>query len=168
VGTSQVKRRIGPKHVPSTRQGMTRAQAEAELRRLMGSVVPSVARAERVTIEEAGELLVERVRAKGRKRATLDRIGRREIEAFIVSMERTGRSPKTTLTRSGSCTRSSSTPAARSGSRPIPARSSRSRDRAAAIRTSTSSSPRRSRRCCAASPTTTSAASSAACTSRPP
>lgn len=121
VGTSQVKRRIGPRRIPATRAGMTRAQAEAELRRLMGSVVPSVALAERVTVEEAGKLLVDRVRAKGRKRATvetydsavrvqlapffggrtLDRIGRREIEGFMTYMERTGRSPKTTLNALG-------------------------------------------------------------------
>src|SRR4051794_39506521 len=100
---------------------MTRAQAESELRRLMGSVVPSVARGERVTVEEVGELLVESLRRKGRKRATLetyasavriqlapffggatlDGIGRREIEGFIGHMNRTGRSPKTTLNALG-------------------------------------------------------------------
>ena len=121
VGTSQVKRRIGPKRTPATRQGLTRAQAESELRRLMGAVHPLAARAERVTVEEAGELLVASVRARGRKRATvetyasavrvqlapffgtrtLDGIGRREIEGFISYMDRTGRSPKTTLNALG-------------------------------------------------------------------
>ena len=35
VGKKRVKRRIGPKRKPSGRKGLTRTQAEAELRRLM-------------------------------------------------------------------------------------------------------------------------------------
>jgi integrase len=121
VGTSQVKRRIGPKRLPSTREGLTRTQAEAELRRLIGSVEPAMLSRERVTVEQVGDLLIASLRAKGRKRATietygsalriqlvpffgtrpLDRIGRREIEAFIAYMDKTGRSPKTTLNALG-------------------------------------------------------------------
>jgi len=76
---------------------------------------------ERVTVEQVGELLIESLQAKGRKRATietygsalriqlvpffatktLDRIGRREIEAFIAWMGKTGRSAKTTLNALG-------------------------------------------------------------------
>jgi integrase len=120
-GTTQVKRRIGPKRTPSRADGLTRSLAEAELRRMIGAIGPAAARAERITVEEAGELLVLRVRAKGRKRATvetyescvrvqlvpffgkrtLDKIGRREIEQFMVHMARTGRSPKTTLNALG-------------------------------------------------------------------
>ncbi len=116
AGAVQVKRRIGPKRIPSTREGLTRTQAEAELRRLIGSVEHAVALRERVTVEEAGRLLIANLQAKGRKRATietyeslvrvhlvpffgthtLDRIGRREIEAFITYMTRSGRSTKTT------------------------------------------------------------------------
>jgi integrase len=121
VGTSQVKRRIGPKRISSTREGLTRTQAEAELRRLIGSVEPATLSRERVTIEQVGELLIESLQAKGRKRATietygsalriqlvpffatktLNRIGRREIEAFIAWMGKTGRSAKTTLNALG-------------------------------------------------------------------
>jgi integrase len=121
VGSVQVKRRVGPKRIPSTRDGLTRTQAEAELRRLIGSVDHATVRRERVTVEDVGELLVASVRSRGRKRATvetyssairiqlapffggqtLDRIGRREIEAFIAHMSRTGRSPKTTLNALG-------------------------------------------------------------------
>jgi integrase len=121
VGTVQVKRRVGPKRVPSTREGLTRSQAEAQLRQMIGSIEYATARGERLTVEEAGQLLVASVRARGRKRATvetyssavrvqlgpffggraLDRIGRREIEAFIAHMSRTGRSPKTTLNALG-------------------------------------------------------------------
>jgi integrase len=121
VGTSQVKRRIGPKRVPSTREGLTRTQAEAELRRLIGSVDCATIQRERVTIEQVGELLLESLKAKGRKRATietyssalriqlvpffatktLDQIGRREIETFITWMGKTERSAKTTLNALG-------------------------------------------------------------------
>ena len=116
VGTIQVKRRIGPKRIPSTREGLTRTQAEAELRRLIGAVKPSTLASDRLTVEEGGNLLLANVSARGRKRATieayssairihlvpffagrtLDRIGRREIEGFITYMARTGRSTKTT------------------------------------------------------------------------
>jgi integrase len=121
VGAAQVKRRVGPKRVPSTREGLTRTQAEAELRRLMGSVEPVLARRERVTVEDAATPLIANLQAKGRKRATietyrsvvriqlvpffgartLDRIGRREIEAFISDMTRSGRAAKTTLNALG-------------------------------------------------------------------
>jgi integrase len=121
VGTVQVKRRVGPKRIPSTREGLTRTQAEAELRRLIGAIDHATVQRERVTVEEVGELLVASVRAKGRKRATieaysstirvhlvpffgtrtLEQIGRREIEAFMAHMRRTGRAPKTTLNALG-------------------------------------------------------------------
>jgi integrase len=121
VGTAQLKRRVGPKRIPSTREGLTRTQAEAELRRLIGSVDQVSLSRERVTVEQVGGLLIESLRAKGRKRATietygsalriqlvpffgtrtLDRIGRREIEAFMAHMRKTGRSPKTTLNALG-------------------------------------------------------------------
>ncbi|MGD1058351.1 MAG: site-specific integrase [Solirubrobacteraceae bacterium] len=121
VGNSQVKRRIGPKRVPSTNEGLTRTQAEAQLRHMIGSLDHIAIRRERITVEECGELLVARVRAKGRKRSTievyastirvhlgpffgeksLEQIGRREIEAFISHMARSGRAPKTTLNALG-------------------------------------------------------------------
>jgi len=88
---------------------------------MIGTVALPVARSERVTVADVGELLVAHVAAKGRKRATvqtydscvriqlepffgrrtLDRIGRREIEGFITHMGRTGRSPKTILNALG-------------------------------------------------------------------
>jgi integrase len=121
VGPSQVKRRIGPKRIPSTRDGLTRTQAEAELRRLMGTVTLPVARHERMTVAEVGELVVANVAARGRKlstvqtyasvvgvqlapffaKRTLDQIGRREIEGFVAHMARSGRSAKTTLNALG-------------------------------------------------------------------
>jgi integrase len=86
----------------------------------MGSVTATTA-GRRVTVEEAGVLLLSKLRAQGRKTATLqtyesvirvqlspffgqrplDKIGRREIEAFIADMTRAGRAPKTTLNALG-------------------------------------------------------------------
>lgn len=114
VGSSQIKRRIGPKRLPATREGLTRSQAEAELRKLIGSVTVAQARRERMTIAEAGELLVASSITRGLKRSTvmsyesvvrvhlapffgsrpLDRIGRREVEALAAHMTRQGSSPK--------------------------------------------------------------------------
>jgi integrase len=116
VGTVQVKRRVGPKRAPSTREGLTRTEAEAKLRRLMGIVDHAVLTRERVTIGEVGALVVENRRVRGRKKATiqvydsmtrihlvpyfgdrtLDQIGRREIQSFVSHMLRKGSSPKTT------------------------------------------------------------------------
>ncbi len=116
----EVKRQIGLKRIPSTRDGLTRMQAEGELRRLMGKVVPA-AHGERITVEEAGALFLSGLRAKGRKTATLqtyeslirvqlspffgqrtlEKIGRRELEEFIADMMRAGRAPKTTLNALG-------------------------------------------------------------------
>lgn len=116
VGTVQVKRRVGPKRIPSTRDGLTRTQAEAELRRLIGSADTATLQRERVTIEGVGALLVELRRVQGRKRTTieaydsmirihlvpffagrtLDRIGRREVQGLITHMTKTGSSAKTT------------------------------------------------------------------------
>jgi integrase len=115
VGTAQVKRRIGPKRTPSTRDGLTRSQAEAELRKLIGSVQVAQARRERMTITEAGELLVESATARGLKRSTvmsyeticrihlvpffksrrLDQITRRDVENLAAHMIRQGKSPAT-------------------------------------------------------------------------
>ena len=49
----KVKRRIGATRVPGTRTGLTKTQAEAELRRLMGEVRASVPRQDRISLELA-------------------------------------------------------------------------------------------------------------------
>jgi hypothetical protein len=64
--------RIGPKRVPSTNEGLTRTQAEAQMRHMIGSLDHIAVRRERITVEECGELFVARVRAMGRKRATIE------------------------------------------------------------------------------------------------
>ena len=67
-----MKRALGPKRCAGRRDGLTRAGAEAELRRQIEAASVSVARAERKTVEEAGALYVEHLRTiKQRKRTTL-------------------------------------------------------------------------------------------------
>jgi hypothetical protein len=72
VGGRRVKRALGLKRSVGARDGLTRAQAESELRRQMEAAVASVVRSERKTVEEAGALYVEHLRTiKQRKRTTL-------------------------------------------------------------------------------------------------
>jgi integrase len=121
VGPTQIKRRIGPKRIAGTREGFTRTQAEAELRRLIAEVTPPAPRGERLTIGDVGEQLLHHLRSLGRKRSTLmayesilrvqlvpsfgekplDRIDRRNIDSFVSVMRRAGRSAKTTLNALG-------------------------------------------------------------------
>lgn len=60
VGDRQVKRRLGPVRPVGTSEGLTRKQAEGELRRLMGEVKLLVP-VQRVTFEQAGERYVHHV-----------------------------------------------------------------------------------------------------------
>jgi len=73
----RVKRRIGEKRKPGTRQGLTRTQAEAALRRMTEDVEPSPAVVERITVEEAGERYLRELEALGRKRSTMQDYARR-------------------------------------------------------------------------------------------
>ena len=72
AGGRQVKRRIGAVRQTGTREGLTRAQAERELRRKIESTVPAVSAGERRTVEEAGEQLVAHLSTLGRKPSTLN------------------------------------------------------------------------------------------------
>jgi hypothetical protein len=69
-GDEQVKRRIGPKRDAVTGEGLTRTEAEAQLRGLMGTVRLRGNGGGRVTVA-AGQLLLERLETKGRRRTTL-------------------------------------------------------------------------------------------------
>lgn len=110
VEGQQVKRRIGTKRAVGTRHGLTKTQAEAELRRMMGEIGALRARGERATVAEAGEALIAARRAAGRKRSTVegyesilaqhivpffgarlvDKIRRQDVEAFAAALERKG------------------------------------------------------------------------------
>jgi integrase len=67
----QIKRRLGVKRPRGGREGLTAAQAEAELRRLMGEEVPAVARGDRLSLSQVGERYQTHLKSQGRKRATL-------------------------------------------------------------------------------------------------
>jgi integrase len=109
VDGEQVKRRTGQKRTVSTSDGLTKTQAEAELRRLIGEVRAVPMRGERVTVEQAGEALSASRRAMGRKRSTVesyetvlalhivpffgarkavDRVKRHDVEAFAAELAR--------------------------------------------------------------------------------
>jgi integrase len=61
IGGRQVKRKIGPIRTPGSRDGLTKSQAEAELRRLMEQIRRASPR-ERVTVEQAGDAYLAYVR----------------------------------------------------------------------------------------------------------
>jgi integrase len=106
---------IGPKRPSGSREGLTRAQAERELRRRMDIERPSVTA--RMTIADAGERLIAHLEGLGRKPTTLDtyhsslrahlaphfgtrsldRIGAEDVEALIGTMRRNGAGAKTTI-----------------------------------------------------------------------
>jgi integrase len=67
----RVKRRLGVKRVRGSREGLTTAQAEAELRRLMGEVRPSSSAGDRLDVAEVGRRYRKHLEALGRKRSTL-------------------------------------------------------------------------------------------------
>jgi integrase len=115
-GERQVKRALGPVREKGGKSGLTRSQAEAELRRLLSDASTSAAISERLSLVEAGErylLHVERFRA--RKRSTvasyrmmlrrhlapffagrsIDAIDRRSVEAYQRAKLASGLAPKT-------------------------------------------------------------------------
>jgi integrase len=116
VGTKLVKRRLGPKRRPGARTGLTKAQAERELRRLIDAEV-AVAPQSRLDVGEAGERYLAHLRAMGRKRSTLmdyestlrvhltpffgatplHRVEPRDVERFIAAKAREGRATKSVL-----------------------------------------------------------------------
>ena len=109
----RIKRAIGPKRQPGSSIGLTRAQAERELRRRMDSERPTPARLG-MTIAEAGETLVRNLEVEGRKTSTLaahesalrahlipffgekliERIETADVESFIASCRSRDCAPK--------------------------------------------------------------------------
>ncbi len=112
----QVKRRIGPKRVPSTSDGLTRSLAEAELRRLMAEVaVAPVVMGAKLTVREAGKRYLGYLEHDGRKHTTLvavemtlrvhlvpffgerglDKITKADVKDFVQVLRTRGCGPKT-------------------------------------------------------------------------
>lgn len=116
VGGRRVTRALGRKREPGTRLGLTRAQAERELQRLIDRDL-SVPLQREFTVREAGERLIDHLDALGRKRSTLgdyesflrvhlapyfgetvlERIGRAEVEGFVAAKRREGKATKSVL-----------------------------------------------------------------------
>jgi integrase len=116
LGDQEISRVVGQVRQPGSRDGLTRVQAERELRRLMNATSAAVRVRDRLTVHEAGTRLISHLEAKGRKRSTLevyesmlrtqlaaffrdrplDQIEPRHVEAFVAWMRREGRSAKTT------------------------------------------------------------------------
>jgi hypothetical protein len=65
-----VKRKVGPKRSTAAADGLTKAKAEKELRRLVTQTIAAPAR-ESVTVDEAGRRHLDHLAALGRKRSTL-------------------------------------------------------------------------------------------------
>jgi integrase len=117
VGQKKIGRVIGPVRQPSTREGLTRSQAECELRRLIESEAAPIPIQARVTIEEAGKQYVSHAEAMGRRRSTtkdyestlrvhltpffagmtLDKIEPADIERFMAQKRREDKATKSIL-----------------------------------------------------------------------
>lgn len=67
----QIKRKIGPVRTEGQKDGLTKRQAEAELRQLMAATPASAAVAERLTVEALGARYVRHLQHVGRKRSTI-------------------------------------------------------------------------------------------------
>ncbi|MGE0507134.1 MAG: tyrosine-type recombinase/integrase [Solirubrobacterales bacterium] len=113
IGSRQVKRKIGPKRRPATREGLTRSQAERELRRLMREVKPTPQ--ERLTLREVGDAYIAHLRdylkrkpstiqdygiilgkaEKGLPKKAIDALDAGDLGGFVAAMQAEGLSPKT-------------------------------------------------------------------------
>jgi hypothetical protein len=116
VGRRRVNRKLGLKRVAGSREGLTRSQAERQLQRVIDVELHAAADV-RMTVGDAGELLVDHLESLGRKRSTvgeyrsyvrvhlapffgeteLDRVTPARIEAFIAAKRRAGLSTKSIL-----------------------------------------------------------------------
>ncbi len=112
----QIKRKIGPVRKPGTRTGLTRAQAETKLRKMIEAALPDPVRPD-VTVAEACQRLLAARRRKGRRETTLasyksamdthilPRIGNQplaqittnDIDNLIEEMQDLGKKPKTII-----------------------------------------------------------------------
>jgi integrase len=68
------KRRIGPKRAPGTRDGLTRTQAETELRRLMGETAPAPPKGGAITLRDLARRYLAHAERRGRKTSTRQNI----------------------------------------------------------------------------------------------
>jgi integrase len=115
VGGERIKRKIGAKRQPGSRDGLTQAQAERELRRRIENeqAIPNIPG---VTVANAGERLLKHLEAIGRKPTTigtyrsllkthlvphlgdqaLDQVAPEQVERMMAAMRLDGAGPKLT------------------------------------------------------------------------
>lgn len=113
IGPRQVKRKVGAKRRAGTREGLTKTQAEQELRRLMREVKATPQ--ERLTLREVGDAYIAHLRdflgrkpstlqdyegilnktEQGLPKKTIDRYEGADIEGYVSTMKKAGRAPKT-------------------------------------------------------------------------
>lgn len=114
VGGRQVERKLGPKRTPGTADGLTKVQAEAELRRVIAETRAVPGPGPRRTVTDAATELIEWRRDSGRKTSTLgtyesmlarhidpffgkrpiDRIERHHVDTFASTIAQKGLSAK--------------------------------------------------------------------------
>jgi integrase len=105
----RIQRKIGPARSPGETDGLTKAQAEGELRKIRLAEHDRPARAERVTVEHAGAELSRRLEFRGRKKShrltvasdlrnhlvpffagkTLDQIKPADVERYVAAKRKT-------------------------------------------------------------------------------
>lgn len=115
IGRKRAQRRIGPKRRRGDKAGLTKAEAEAELRRMRLATEEAAPPETTVTVDEAAEHLMRHLEAIGRKPSTLatyrslfqthlkwgmedvplERVIRRDIEELDRVMRRKSLAPKT-------------------------------------------------------------------------
>lgn len=113
VGNRQVKRKIGRQRKRGSREGLTKAQAEKEMRRLMREMKPTPQ--ERLTLREVGDAYIAHLRdflerkpstvqdyegilrkaERGLPKRTVERYQAADIESYVAAMKAAGRSTKT-------------------------------------------------------------------------
>lgn len=71
AGSRKINRRIGPVRPPGGRDGLTRSEAEAELRRLIAEIKPGVTAGQGITMRDLSTTYYSHLEALGRKRTTL-------------------------------------------------------------------------------------------------
>lgn len=114
AGARRIQRRLGPKRPPGSREGLTRAHAERELRRLAESEQPVIR--SRVVIEQAGERYLEHLEHVLERKPTtvsdyrymlgrhmapffgaksVERIEAQDVSRYVVAKRREGLATKT-------------------------------------------------------------------------
>jgi hypothetical protein len=90
-GGRQVKRRVGPMRVEGSRDGLTRSQAEAELRRLIAETKPTrMTTGDALTMAELGRCYLANLERQSRKKATttaVESILRVWLEPFFAERD---------------------------------------------------------------------------------